>query len=159
MRPWRRSARKRGGDGDIVFVALEDAAENIPTTDRDLLALDASIQELALRSPRQAHMVECRFFGGLSVTETAAVLGVSESAIERDWRAAEGLASQQNSSFSSRFYRAAGSPKEQVPMESTQWECTLSFFHQAVELPESERRTFLHRPAAEMFTFSPKSLP
>ena len=85
----RRSARKRGGDGDIVFVALEDAAENIPTTDKDLLALDASIQELALRSPRQARMVECRFFGGLSVTETAAVLGVSESAIERDWRAAK----------------------------------------------------------------------
>ncbi len=56
--------------------------------DEELLALDASIQELALRNPRQADMVECRFFGGLSVTETAAVLGVSESAIERDWRAA-----------------------------------------------------------------------
>ncbi len=85
----RRSARKRGGDGDVIFVALEDAAETIPATDKDLLALDASIHELALRSPRQAHMVECRFFGGLSVTETAAVLGVSESAIERDWRAAK----------------------------------------------------------------------
>jgi RNA polymerase sigma factor (TIGR02999 family) len=84
----RRVAHKRGGP-DIMFVALEDAAEEIPATDKGLLALDASIQELALRSPRQAHMVECRFFGGLSVSETAAVLGVSESAIERDWRAAK----------------------------------------------------------------------
>jgi DNA-directed RNA polymerase specialized sigma subunit len=37
---------------------------------------------------RQAQMVECRFYGGLNVSETAEVLGVSESAIERDWRAA-----------------------------------------------------------------------
>jgi RNA polymerase sigma factor (TIGR02999 family) len=85
----RRSARKRGGDGEVLFVAFEDAAQEIAASDQDLVALDASIRELALRSPRQAHMVECRFFGGLSVTETAAVLGVSESAIERDWRAAK----------------------------------------------------------------------
>jgi len=84
----RRSARKRGGAGEVVFVAFEDATEEVVTGDEELLALDASIQELSLRSPRQAQMVECRFFGGLSVTETAAVLGVSESAIERDWRAA-----------------------------------------------------------------------
>ena len=85
----RRSAHKRGGDGEVLFVAFEDASHEVATTDKDLLALDASIHELALRSPRQAHMVECRFFGGLSVTETAALLGVSESAVERDWRAAK----------------------------------------------------------------------
>jgi len=84
----RRSARKRGGAGEVVFVGFDEAASEIGTSDEDLLALDASIRELSQRSPRQAHMVECRFFGGLSVTETAAVLGVSESAIERDWRAA-----------------------------------------------------------------------
>jgi RNA polymerase sigma factor (TIGR02999 family) len=88
----RRSARKRGGAGEVVFVAFDEAAEGvssgIATTDEDLLALDAALSELAARSPRQARMVECRFFGGLGVTETAAVLGVSESAIERDWRAA-----------------------------------------------------------------------
>jgi RNA polymerase sigma factor (TIGR02999 family) len=85
----RRSARKRGGVGEVMLVALEDASQEIPTTDKDLLTLDLSIEELAQRNPRQAHMVECRFFGGLSVTETAAVLGVSESAIDRDWRAAK----------------------------------------------------------------------
>src|SRR5271170_7100177 len=89
----RRSARKRGGAGEVVFVAFDEAAEGasgeIATSDEELLALDVAIQDLASRSPRQAQMVECRFFGGLSVTETAAVLGVSESAIERDWRAAK----------------------------------------------------------------------
>jgi RNA polymerase sigma factor (TIGR02999 family) len=89
----KRAARKRGGAGEVVFVAFEEAAgeavAEIAAGDDELLALDTSIQELALRSPRQAKMVECRFFGGLSVTETAAVLGVSESAIERDWRAAK----------------------------------------------------------------------
>jgi RNA polymerase sigma factor (TIGR02999 family) len=85
----RRSARKRGGAGEVLFVTFEDVAKEIATSDQDLVALDASIRELALLSPRQAQMVECRFFGGLSVTETAAVLGVSESAIERDWRAAK----------------------------------------------------------------------
>jgi RNA polymerase sigma factor (TIGR02999 family) len=85
----RRSARKRGGAGEILFVGFDEAVGEIATGDHDLLALDASIHELATHSPRQARMVECRFFGGLSVTETAAILGVSESAIERDWRAAK----------------------------------------------------------------------
>jgi RNA polymerase sigma factor (TIGR02999 family) len=89
----RRTARKRGGAGEAVFVAFDDAdrgaASNFAATDEELLALDAAIRDLATRSPRQAQMVECRFFGGLSVTETASVLGVSESAIERDWRAAK----------------------------------------------------------------------
>ncbi len=89
----RRSARKRGGAGEVVFVAfdeaVEGASEEIAASDEELLALDAALTELACRSPRQARMIECRFFGGLSVTETAALLSVSESAIERDWRAAK----------------------------------------------------------------------
>jgi RNA polymerase sigma-70 factor, ECF subfamily len=95
----RHSARKRGGAGEAVFVALDEASRDAimgkeaarkhSTGEAELLELDASIRELAARSPRQAQMVECRFFGGLSVTETAEVLGVSESAVERDWRAAK----------------------------------------------------------------------
>ena len=54
----------------------------------ELLALDMALQELASFSPRQAQVVESRFFGGMDVAETAALLGVSESAVERDWRAA-----------------------------------------------------------------------
>ncbi len=85
----RRSARKRGGAGEAVFVTLGDSADEITSCDEELLALDAVLDELGRLSPRQAQMVEYRFFGGLSVTETAALLGVSESAMERDWRAAK----------------------------------------------------------------------
>jgi DNA-directed RNA polymerase specialized sigma subunit len=51
------------------------------------MSLDSALDELARLNPRQAMMVECRFFGGLDVTETAAVLEVSEATILRDWRA------------------------------------------------------------------------
>jgi DNA-directed RNA polymerase specialized sigma24 family protein len=54
-----------------------------------LLALDTALEELARMNPRQAMMVESRFFGGLDVAETAALLEVSEATILRDWRAAK----------------------------------------------------------------------
>ena len=56
---------------------------------RRIAGVGCRAQELAQLDPRQARMVECRFFEGLSVAETAALLGVSESVIERDWRAAK----------------------------------------------------------------------
>lgn len=85
----RRNALKRGGAGEATFVTCGDAAEEIASCDEELLALDGALEELARLNPRQARMVESRFFGGLSVAETAALLGVSESAMERDWRAAK----------------------------------------------------------------------
>jgi len=91
----RRSARKRGGAGEVFFVALDDSTEKLISCNQELLRLNATLEELARLNPRQAQMVESRFFGGLDVAETAAVLGVSESSIERDWRAAKAwLASQ-----------------------------------------------------------------
>ena len=56
---------------------------------KELLALESALQELARVQPRQAMMVECRFFGGLDIAETAALLEVSEATILRDWRAAK----------------------------------------------------------------------
>jgi RNA polymerase sigma factor (TIGR02999 family) len=85
----RRGARKRGGAGEAIFVPLDDAAERIVTSLDDLLALDAALDELARASSRQAKLVEYRFFGGLDVAEAAELLGVSESAMERDWRSAK----------------------------------------------------------------------
>ena len=85
----RRSARKRGGSGEAVFVTFGDPGEETASCDAELLSLDAALEELARLSPRQAEMVENRFFGGMSVAETAALMGVSESAMERDWRAAK----------------------------------------------------------------------
>ena len=84
----RRGARKRGGGGEVSFVPLSDSIEEMASWPEELLALDMALQELASFSPRQAQVVESRFFGGMDVAETAALLGVSESAVERDWRAA-----------------------------------------------------------------------
>jgi RNA polymerase sigma factor (TIGR02999 family) len=84
----RRQALKRGG-GEVILVTLDDLAVQIASCDAELLALESALEELARMNTRQAQMVEYRFFGGLNVAETANLLGVSESAIERDWRAAK----------------------------------------------------------------------
>jgi RNA polymerase sigma factor (TIGR02999 family) len=84
----RRSAHKRGGAGEANLVAFGDPTEETTSCGEELLALHAALEELERLNPRQARMVENRFFGGLSVGETAVVLGVSESCLERDWRAA-----------------------------------------------------------------------
>lgn len=84
----RRNAGKRGGP-DAVVVPLDDAREGEAWAGKDLLALDHALDELARIEPRQALMVETRFFGGLDIPETAALLDVSEATILRDWRAAK----------------------------------------------------------------------
>jgi len=60
-----------------------DAAVGPPTA--DVLALDAALEKLSERYPRQAQLVELRFFGGLTVEETAVVLGISPITVKRDW--------------------------------------------------------------------------
>ena len=70
-------------------VTFDEALEATATTADEVLALDAALEELARIEPRQAAMVESRFFGGLDVAETAELLGVSEATILRDWRAAK----------------------------------------------------------------------
>ena len=82
----RRNADKRGG-GEAV-VTFDDAMAGL-TTAGDVLGLDAALEALAQIAPRQAQMVEARFFGGLDVTETATLLGISEATVLRDWRAAK----------------------------------------------------------------------
>jgi RNA polymerase sigma factor (TIGR02999 family) len=90
----RRSAQKRGGEEDVTFVTLDEEMQPIATCGKELLALDAALEELARMEPRQAMMVECRFFGGLDIAETATLLGVSEATILRDWRAAKAWLAQ-----------------------------------------------------------------
>ena len=82
----RRNAEKRGGGAALV--TFDDALEVPDATAADVLALDAALEGLARVSPRQAQLVESRFFGGLEVRETAALLDVSEATVLRDWRAA-----------------------------------------------------------------------
>lgn len=93
----RRSAGKRG-DGRVQVVTFDEAVHDLPVTGNELLALDAALDELALTAPRQAQMIECRFFGGMDVAEAAAVLDVSEATLMRDWRAARAWLSQAMSS-------------------------------------------------------------
>lgn len=81
----RKYAEKRGGRG-ALFVTLEETiAAN--TTPEEFLALNAALGELERLQPRQARMVEYRFFAGLDVTETAELLNLSEATVLRDWRA------------------------------------------------------------------------
>lgn len=82
----RRTAWKRGGG---EFVPLDDAAHQMISCQEELLDLGAALDELERVSPRQAMMIEIRFFTGMGVSEAAELLGVSESAMERDWRAAK----------------------------------------------------------------------
>lgn len=76
-----RRADKRGGHK----LALDEAIGISDSDGIDLLALDDVLQALEKRDPRQAKIVEMRFFGGLSIPETAYLLGVSEATVRRDW--------------------------------------------------------------------------
>jgi RNA polymerase sigma factor (TIGR02999 family) len=83
----RRNAQKRG-DGEAVYVSFEDSVAQHPSSEEELLALDAALVDLARLDGRQAAIVESRFFGGLEMREIAALLDVSEATVMRDWRAA-----------------------------------------------------------------------
>ena len=82
----RRDADKRGGSQ--VRVELDEASAVTGGTDVDLLAVDEALDRLAAIDPQQARVVELRFFGGLSVEEAAAALGVSPKTVKRDWSVA-----------------------------------------------------------------------
>ena len=85
----RRNAHKRGGKGEALFVTFEDCFDGAAAGKDELLALDSALTELAGCEPRQAAVIESRFFGGLEMDEIAYVLGVSEATVQRDWRVAK----------------------------------------------------------------------
>lgn len=79
--------QKRGGE--YKKVSLNDAFIFSPEQSAELLAVDESLQRLAKLDERQARVVELRFFGGLSVEEAGAVLGISAKTVKRDWSVAK----------------------------------------------------------------------
>lgn len=81
----RRATRRRGREAMSVAGSLQDDRVAMSV---DVVALDTALSELESVSPRQAQVVECRFFAGLSVEETAATLGISPPTVKRDWRVA-----------------------------------------------------------------------
>ena len=81
------AATKRGGT--TVFVSLDEAAVGPVGPGADLVALDDALQALAKVEPRRSQVVEMKFFGGLTIDETADALGVSPQTVLRDWRLAK----------------------------------------------------------------------
>jgi len=83
----RRRNLKRGGREQ--HISLERAPQVASTGPKDVIALDEALIELARMDPRKAQVVELRWFGGLSVAEAAAVLGISVPTLMRDWTSAK----------------------------------------------------------------------
>ncbi|UCF34170.1 MAG: sigma-70 family RNA polymerase sigma factor [Phycisphaerales bacterium] len=83
----KHDAEKRGGARDKV--ALEDAVMATGEQPVDLAALNEALNRLAQFDPQQNRIVELRFFGGLTIEETAEVLGVSPATVKRDWTVAK----------------------------------------------------------------------
>jgi RNA polymerase sigma factor (TIGR02999 family) len=83
----RQRFQKRGGGWQQV--SLAEGVELAAPASADVIAVDNALRELAGFDPRKAQVVELRFFGGLSLEETAAALNVSTDTVGRDWRAAK----------------------------------------------------------------------
>jgi RNA polymerase sigma-70 factor (ECF subfamily) len=80
-----RAATKRPGG---VRVTLDEGMRTVPPIDCEVLMLDDALQELARMDERQAHIVELKYFGGLSEEEIAAVLSLSRATVTREWQSA-----------------------------------------------------------------------
>ena len=88
----RRELREKHGGG-AIHVELSDAVSTAAESSLDVLdavALDAALQKLEALDPDQGRIVELRFFGGLTVEETAAALGISPATVKREWAVAKG---------------------------------------------------------------------
>ena len=87
-----RASAKRGGRVEQAAhseaVNLDDIADSVSQKSAELLALDEALQDLSRLDPRKARVIELRFFGGLSVDETAEVLNISPQSVMRDWKLA-----------------------------------------------------------------------
>jgi RNA polymerase sigma factor (TIGR02999 family) len=83
----QHQAAKRGGP-DNHRLCVTSAEKLMKQPEVDLLALNEALDELAKMDPQQCRIVELKFFGGLSIEETAEVLGIGHATVERDWKMA-----------------------------------------------------------------------
>lgn len=88
----RKAADKRGGG--TPDATLDESSGSQPLRAEQLVQLDDALKDLEVLDPRRAKIVECRFFAGLTVEETAAALGVSSPTVKRDWRVARAWLAQ-----------------------------------------------------------------
>lgn len=82
----RRNAQKRGSGQPPL--SLDEHQLAVDSFAAELLDLDRALDALAARNPRQARVVECRFFGGMQIEETAGALGISPRTVRNDWMVA-----------------------------------------------------------------------
>jgi RNA polymerase sigma factor (TIGR02999 family) len=82
-----RAADKRGGPAQKL--SLDEATSLTDEREVGLIALDEALKELERLDPRQTRIVELRFFGGLSIEETAEALGLSPATVKREWTTAK----------------------------------------------------------------------
>ncbi len=78
-----RTAQKRGGKRERV--PLDDVMLLTAERAEEMIALDDALNRLAARDPRQARVIECRFFAGMSIEETAEALDIAPATVKRDW--------------------------------------------------------------------------
>ena len=83
----QHQAAKRGGK-DQQRLSITEAGNLSPESPVDLLALNEALEELGKMDPQQCRIVELKFFGGLSIDETAEVLGIGHATVEREWKLA-----------------------------------------------------------------------
>jgi RNA polymerase sigma-70 factor, ECF subfamily len=91
----KHGAARRGSAGEKVL--LEDTMAIVQQQPLDMLGLDEALVKLAELDPDQARLVELRFFGGLSVEETAEIMGISTATVKRSWSSARAFLHQQMS--------------------------------------------------------------
>jgi len=80
-----RDAAKRGGGQTLVIDGIDTVAAGFTPMNIDVLALDLALEKLAAVDERQSRLVELRFFAGLTVEETAEILGIAPITVKRDW--------------------------------------------------------------------------
>ncbi len=82
----KQSAQKRGGDWQKVTLGEKDAAQEVQL--HDILSIHQALERLEKLDERQVRVVECRFFGGLTIEETSEALNISTPTVSRDWKMA-----------------------------------------------------------------------
>src|SRR5437016_6849253 len=110
-----RNSLKRGGGA--LKITLDEAALVTETRSEELLALDEALERLAVQDPRKGQIVELRYFGGLTVEETAEFLKLSQRTVEREWTMAKAWLSRAMSGEETRRKLSAGnrSPLTSIP--------------------------------------------
>ena len=126
-------AKRGGGAAKITF---DDALVVPNEPGRDLVALDDALEALANVDERKSRMIELRFFGGLSVEETAAVLHVSPDTVKRDWRLAKAwllreLRGDEGTTRRMQEVKRDGSPPGDNTMSTDRWRRIEELYHAA----------------------------